>query len=179
MWMILCGCLYLNNIVWLLVCEWYCGATCMWMILCGYLYLNDIVWLLVCEWCCGAAFIWMILWVGLVSQWYCGASCMWTILWGCLYEGRLLIHAHSEIFSWYSKVAMHVQCFLVATTLLHSGAKFHSFLYTGSKTVHVNMESCYVNEIEATCGDWIFKCWKCNASWNSSPFTGCVWWRHC
>ena len=35
------------------------------------------------------------------------------------------------------------QCVLVATTLLHSGAKFHSFLYTGSKTVRVNMESCY------------------------------------
>jgi len=31
----------------------------------------------------------------------------------------------------------------VATTLLHSGAKFHSFLYTGSKAVCVNMESCY------------------------------------
>jgi len=27
--------------------------------------------------------------------------------------------------------------------LLHSGAKFHSFLHTGSKTVRVNMESCY------------------------------------
>jgi hypothetical protein len=26
---------------------------------------------------------------------------------------------------------------------LHSGAKFDSFLYTSSKTVHVNMESCY------------------------------------
>jgi hypothetical protein len=38
---------------------------------------------------------------------------------------------------------MRAQCVLVATTLLHSGAKFHSFLYTGSKTVHVNMESCY------------------------------------
>ena len=38
---------------------------------------------------------------------------------------------------------MRVQCALVATTLLHSGAKFHSFLYTGSKTVRVNMESCY------------------------------------
>ena len=38
---------------------------------------------------------------------------------------------------------MRVQCILVATTLLHSGAKFHSFLYTGSKTVRVNMESCY------------------------------------
>ena len=38
---------------------------------------------------------------------------------------------------------MHVQCPLVATTLLHTGAKFHSFLYTGSKTVRVNMESCY------------------------------------
>jgi hypothetical protein len=38
---------------------------------------------------------------------------------------------------------MHAQCILVATTLLHSGAKFHYFLYTGSKTVRVNMESCY------------------------------------
>ena len=37
---------------------------------------------------------------------------------------------------------MRAQCALVATTLLHSGAKFHSFLYTGSKTVRVNMESC-------------------------------------
>jgi hypothetical protein len=39
---------------------------------------------------------------------------------------------------------MRAQCVLVATTLLHSGSKFHSFLYTGSKTVRVNMESCYV-----------------------------------
>ena len=38
---------------------------------------------------------------------------------------------------------MRAQCVLVATTLLHSGAKFHSFLYTGSKTVHVSMESFY------------------------------------
>jgi len=38
---------------------------------------------------------------------------------------------------------MCAQCVLVATTLLHSGVKFHSFLYTVSKTVHVNMESCY------------------------------------
>ena len=38
---------------------------------------------------------------------------------------------------------MRAQCVLVATTLLHSVAKFHSFLYTGSKTVRVNMESCY------------------------------------
>ena len=38
---------------------------------------------------------------------------------------------------------MRAQCVLVATTLLHNGAKFHSFLYTGSKTVRVNMESCY------------------------------------
>jgi len=37
---------------------------------------------------------------------------------------------------------MSAQCVLVATTLLHSGAKFHLFLYTGSKTVRVNMESC-------------------------------------
>ena len=27
--------------------------------------------------------------------------------------------------------------------LTHSSAKFHSFLHTGSKTVRVNMESCY------------------------------------
>ena len=26
---------------------------------------------------------------------------------------------------------------------MHSGAKFHSFLYTSSETVCVNMESCY------------------------------------
>ena len=38
---------------------------------------------------------------------------------------------------------MRAQCDLVATILLHIGAKFHSFLYTGSKTVRVNMESCY------------------------------------
>jgi len=38
---------------------------------------------------------------------------------------------------------MRAQCALVATTLLHSGVKFHSFLYTSSKTVRVNMESCY------------------------------------
>ena len=38
---------------------------------------------------------------------------------------------------------MRAECVLVATTLLHSGEKFHSFLYTGSKTVPVNMESCY------------------------------------
>jgi len=38
---------------------------------------------------------------------------------------------------------MRAQCVLVSTTLLHSGAKFHSFLYTGSETVRVNMKSCY------------------------------------
>jgi len=38
---------------------------------------------------------------------------------------------------------MRTQCVLVATTLLHSGAKFNSFFYTGSKTVHISMESCY------------------------------------
>ena len=38
---------------------------------------------------------------------------------------------------------MRAQCVLVATTLLQSGAKLHSFHYTSSKTVHVNMESCY------------------------------------
>jgi len=39
---------------------------------------------------------------------------------------------------------MRAQCVLVATTLLHSGTKFYSFLYTGSKTVRASMESCYV-----------------------------------
>jgi hypothetical protein len=38
---------------------------------------------------------------------------------------------------------MCVQCVLVATTPLHSGAKFNSFPYTGSKTARVNMQSCY------------------------------------
>ena len=38
---------------------------------------------------------------------------------------------------------MRAQCVLVATTLLHSSAKLHSFLYTDSKTVCVNMELCY------------------------------------
>ena len=38
---------------------------------------------------------------------------------------------------------MRSHCVLVAKTLLHSGAKFHSFLYTGSKTVRVNMKSSY------------------------------------
>jgi hypothetical protein len=60
-----------------------------------------------------------------------------------LYEGRLISKAHSEIFCQWSKVAMRAQCVLVDTTLLHSGAKFHSFLYTSSKAVRVNMESCY------------------------------------
>ena len=60
-----------------------------------------------------------------------------------IYEGRLISNAHSEMFCRWSKVAMRAQCVLVATTLLHSGAKFHSFLYTGSKTVRVNMESYY------------------------------------
>jgi hypothetical protein len=60
-----------------------------------------------------------------------------------LYEGRLISNAHSEMFCQRSKVAMRAYCALVATTLLHSSVKFHSFLYTSTKTVHVNMESCY------------------------------------
>jgi len=59
------------------------------------------------------------------------------------YVSRLISNAHSEIFCQRSMIAMRAQCVLVATTLLHSDAKFHSFLYTGSKTVRVNMESCY------------------------------------
>jgi hypothetical protein len=46
---------------------------------------------------------------------------------------------------------MRAQCVLVATTLLHSGAKFYSFLYAGSKTVHVYMESCYVKADPKKC----------------------------
>ena len=61
----------------------------------------------------------------------------------CLYVGRLISNAHIEIFCLRSKVAMRAQCDLVATTLLHNGATFHSFKYAGSKTVRVNMESCY------------------------------------
>ena len=38
---------------------------------------------------------------------------------------------------------MRAQYVLVATTHLHSSAKFYSFLYTDSKRVHVSMESCY------------------------------------
>jgi len=78
-----------------------------------------------------------------------------------LYEGRLISNTHSEIFCRRSKVATRAQCVLVATSLLHSGANFHSFLYTSSKTVRVNIGVVlwrYVNEIEATCGDSIFKC---------------------
>jgi len=59
------------------------------------------------------------------------------------YDGRLISNAHSEIFCQRSKVEMRAQSVLVATTLLHSGAKVHSFLYTGSKTVRVSIESCY------------------------------------
>jgi hypothetical protein len=40
------------------------------------------------------------------------------------YEGRLIGNAHSELFCRRSKVAMRALCVLVATTLLHSGAKF-------------------------------------------------------
>ena len=60
-----------------------------------------------------------------------------------LYVGRQISNAHSDIFCQRSTVAMHAQCVLVATTLLHSDAKFHSFFYNGSKTAHVNVESCY------------------------------------
>ena len=60
-----------------------------------------------------------------------------------MYVSRLISNAHSEIFCQHSKVAMRAQCVHVATTLLHTGAKFHSFFYTDSKTVRVNMESCY------------------------------------
>ena len=74
----------------------------------------------------------------------CGAqSGLLTIYVHKVYEGRLISNAHSEIFCRRTKVAMRAQCVLVATNLQHSGAKFHSFLYTHSKTVRVNMESCY------------------------------------
>ena len=60
-----------------------------------------------------------------------------------MYEGRLISNAHRGIFCQWSNVAMHAQCVLVATTLLHNGAKFHSFLYIDSRRVRVSMESCY------------------------------------
>ena len=62
---------------------------------------------------------------------------------GLWYKGQLISNVHSQIFCQRSKVAMRAQCVLVATTLLHSDTKFHSFLYTGSKTVRVSMEPCY------------------------------------
>jgi len=34
-------------------------------------------------------------------------------------------------------------CVFLVLILLQGDAKFHSFLYNGSKTVHVSMESCY------------------------------------
>ena len=52
-------------------------------------------------------------------------------------------YAHSGIFCQQGKVVRRAQCVLVTTTLLHSCANFHSFLYTGSRTVRVSMESCY------------------------------------
>jgi hypothetical protein len=60
-----------------------------------------------------------------------------------LYVGFLISNAHSGKFCQWSIVAMRAQCVLVATSLLHSGGNFHSFFYNGSKTVRVNMESCY------------------------------------
>ena len=60
-----------------------------------------------------------------------------------MYEVCLISNAHNEIFYLKSIVAMSAQWIFVATTLLHSSAKFYSFLYSGSKTVRVNMESCY------------------------------------
>jgi len=59
-----------------------------------------------------------------------------------MYENEVIRNAHSEIIYQKSIVAMRAQWVLVATILLHSGAKFHFFLYSGSKTVRVNMESC-------------------------------------
>ena len=73
---------------------------------------------------------------------------------------------------------MRAQCVHVATTLLHSGAKFHSFLYTGSKTVRVNMESCYGGtsvRLKQRVVTEFLSAENVNASCNSSPFTGCVW----
>ena len=58
-------------------------------------------------------------------------------------RGQLICNAHSGIFCQWSKVAVRAQCVIVAITLLHSGAKFHSFLSTGSRTVRVSMELCY------------------------------------
>ena len=60
-----------------------------------------------------------------------------------IYDNWLISNAHSEIFCQRGIVAMRAQCVLVATTLLYSSVKGHSFLYTGYKTVNVTMESCY------------------------------------
>lgn len=51
-----------------------------------------------------------------------------------MYEGRLISNAQSDICCQWSKVTMHAQCGLVATTPIHSDAKFDSFPYTSSKT---------------------------------------------
>ena len=55
----------------------------------------------------------------------------------------LVSNARSEICRQWCKATMRTRCDLVATTLAHKCAKFDSFPYTGSKTVCVNMESCY------------------------------------
>ena len=60
-----------------------------------------------------------------IVRWIWPAHCTWYYR---KYESWLISNAHSEILCQRSKVAMRAQCVLVATTLLYSGAKFHSFL---------------------------------------------------
>ena len=101
-----------------------------------------------------------------------------VILYNSLYEGRLISNAHSEIFCRRNKVAMRAQCVLVTTTLLHSGAKFHSFLYTGYKTVRVNMESCYggmSTTLKQRAVTEFLSAENVTPAKISSPFTGGVW----
>jgi hypothetical protein len=91
---------------------------------------------------CTVYFIWKLLYMfGVVPSPIIRSTnnCIYSI-W---YEGRLISNAHSEVFCQWSKAAMRAQCDLVATTILHNSGKFHSFLDTSSKTVRVNMESCY------------------------------------
>ena len=65
---------------------------------------------------------------------------------------------------------MRTQCVLVATTLLHSGAKFHSFPYTGSKTVtpaeiHHRLQAAYGENTvnRTTVNRWAIKFRECES----------------
>ena len=59
------------------------------------------------------------------------------------YVGLLISTAHSEIFCQRSIEAMRAHCVLCSQNPPAQRCNFHSFLYTGSKTVRFNMESFY------------------------------------